>query len=71
MSDHYVDREDEAGCWLGIAMIILSICSCANTSRNVNQGKKPEKVPAKIEHRQNVATNQFYKAKQAYLIHTR
>ena len=37
----------------------------------VVQDKEPEKAPVKIEHRENPATNQFYRAHRSYLIHTR
>ena len=42
---------------------MLFLACCGNSSRQVNKNKEPEKVPVKIEHRQTVATNQFYKAK--------
>ena len=52
-------REDEAGCWLGFAMIILAICSCGSTSKMANHKKKPESSPITIEQRENPATNRL------------
>lgn len=70
------DNIDEAkaqadGGPLGALIALLIFGSCANTPKNVNQDKKPEKVPVKIEHRESPATNQFYKVRQSCLIHLR
>ena len=56
---------------LAALVVLLIMGSCANTPKNVNQDKKPEKAPVKIEQRQNVATNQFYQCNRSYLIHIR
>ena len=70
------DNIDEAkaqadGGPLGALIALLIFGSCANTPKNVNQDKKPEKVPVKIEHRENPVMNQFYKAQRSYTIYTR
>ena len=49
----------------------LVVGSCANTPKNVNHEKAPEKVPVKIEHRESPATNQVYQVRSSYLIHLR
>ena len=64
-------RAEADGGFIGGIIALLIMGSCANTPRQVNQYKEPEKAPVKIEHRENPATNQFYKVQQSYLIHTR
>ena len=68
--DEYTTEDRAAGVW-GTLLLLATLGSCANTPKDVNQDRKPEKVPIKIEQRQNVATNQFYRVKQTFLIHTK
>ena len=69
------DNIDEAnaeaeGGPLGALIALLIFSSCANTSKYPNPDPKPEKVPVKIEHRENIKTNQVYNVSQPCLIHT-
>ena len=64
-------REDDAGGLLGVAMILLAICSCGNSNKYTHQNSKSEKEPVKIEHRENSFTNQFYKTTHSHIIHIR
>ena len=68
--DKYTTEERAGGVW-GALLVLLAIGSCANTPKNVNQEKAPEKVPVKIEHRESPATNQVYQVRSSYLIHVR
>ena len=62
-------REDDAGGLLGIAMILLAICSCGNSSKYAYQSNKNENAPVKIEHRENSSMNQFYKTAHSHMIY--
>lgn len=64
-------RAEADGGIIGGIIALLIMGSCANTPRQVNQNKEPEKISVKIEHRENPATNQFYRIRQSYLLHVK
>ena len=68
--DEYTTEDRAAGAW-GTLLLLAALGSCANTPKNVNQDKKPEKAPIKIEQCQNVMTNQFYKVAHSCMVHIR
>ena len=65
--DEYTTEDRAAGVW-GALLLMACIGSCANMPKQVRQNQKTEKVPVKIEHRENISSNYFYKRSYSYIL---
>lgn len=65
--DEYTSEDRAAGIW-GTLLVMACIGSCANMPKDANQDKKPQKIPVKIEHRENITTNQLSRISCPYIL---
>ena len=69
--DEHKNGERATACGVGLIIFLAVLGSCARAPKNINQDKKSERAPVKIEHRENLTTNQLYNVRQSGLLHTR